>query len=164
MQTSLPAVGASAPDFELPGDGGGTLRLSDLRGRSVVLYFYPKDDTPACTAEAADFSGLADRFAQAGASIVGVSPDNPKKHDKFKARHRLAIPLLSDESHAVLTAYGVWGEKTMFGRKYMGVIRTTFLIDAEGRIARVWPRVTVAGHAEEVLLAAEQLNTAGAKA
>jgi peroxiredoxin Q/BCP len=160
MQPSILAPGAPAPDFQLPRDGGGTLRLSDLRGRPVVLYFYPKDDTTACTAEAIDFSALAGRFARAGVAIVGVSPDSPKKHDKFKAKHGLSVDLVSDEEHAALEAYGVWGEKTMFGRKYMGVIRTTFLIDADGRIARVWPRVSVAGHAEEVLQAAKELKAA----
>jgi len=162
MQPSIPAVGAPAPDFQLPRDGGGTLRLSDLRGRPVVLYFYPKDDTTACTAEAIDFSALSDRFARAGVAIVGVSPDSSKKHDKFKARHGLSIDLVSDEGHAALEAYGVWAEKTMFGRKYMGVVRTTFLIGADGRIARVWPRVAVAGHAGEVLRAAEELKAAPA--
>ena len=160
MQPSILAPGAPAPDFQLPRDGGGTLRLSDLRGRPVVLYFYPKDDTTACTDEAIDFSALAGRFARAGVAIVGVSPDSPKKHDKFKAKHGLSVDLVSDEEHAALEAYGVWGEKTMFGRKYMGVIRTTFLIDADGRITRVWPRVSVAGHAEEVLQAAKELKAA----
>lgn len=160
MHPSPLAVGAQAPDFELPRDGGGTLRLSAFRGRPVVLYFYPKDDTTACTAEAVGFSALADRFARAGVSVIGVSPDSPKKHDKFKARHRISVALVSDEAHAALEAYGVWGEKTMFGRKYMGVIRTTFLIDADGRVARVWPRVSVAGHPEDVLAAAQALVAA----
>lgn len=160
IQPSAPVPGSYAPDFDLPTDGGGTVRLSDLRGRPVVVYFYPKDNTTGCTTEAIGFSSLADRFARVGATVIGISPDSPKKHDKFKAKHQLAVILASDEQHATLQAYGVWGEKTMFGRKYMGVVRTTFLIDADGRVARVWPRVKVAGHAEEVLLAAEGLTGA----
>lgn len=151
------AEGAKAPDFELPRTGGGSLRLSDLRGRPVVLYFYPQDDTSSCTAEAIDFSALRPQFEAAGATVIGVSPDSVKKHDKFKAKHRLDVDLLADEDGKVLRDYAVWGEKSMFGRRYMGVIRTTYLIGADGRIARVWPKVKVPGHAAEVLEAASGL-------
>jgi peroxiredoxin Q/BCP len=154
-------VGAPAPDFELPSDGGGRLKLSDLRGRFAVLFFYPKDDTTACTAEAIDFSSLRNRFSRAGAAVVGISPDSPKKHDKFKARHELTVDLASDTELKTLQAYGVWGQKQMFGRKYMGVIRTTFLVDPQGRIARIWPKVTVAGHAAEVLEAVKAMRAEG---
>ena len=146
-------LGAMAPDFELPRDGRGTLRLSALRGKRVVLFFYPKDDTSACTAEAVDFSTQKRAFAKAGAAIIGISPDSPKKHDKFKAKHGISIDLVSDQAREAAEAYGVWGEKTMFGRKYMGVIRSTFLIAPDGRIERIWRKVSVPGHAEEVLQA-----------
>jgi peroxiredoxin Q/BCP len=149
-------AGAMAPDFELPRDGGGTLRLSALRGKRVVLFFYPKDDTSACTTEAVDFSALKRAFAQAGATIIGISPDSPKKHDKFKARHGISVDLASDQAKEAAEAYGVWGEKTMFGRKYMGVIRSTFLIAPDGRIERAWRKVSVPGHAQEVLEAARE--------
>jgi thioredoxin-dependent peroxiredoxin len=152
-----PAVGTAASEFDLPRGGGGFLRLSDLRGRPVVLFFYPKDDTSACTAEAIDFSVLKPEFERAGAVVVGVSPDSRKKHDKFKAKYDLTVDLLSDEDKNALQAYGVWGEKTMFGRKYMGVIRTTFLIGTDGGILRVWPNVKVEGHAQEVLEAVRGL-------
>jgi thioredoxin-dependent peroxiredoxin len=152
-----PAVGAAAPEFDLPKDGGGSLKLSDLRGSPVVLFFYPKDDTSACTAEAIDFSALKPEFERAGAIVVGVSPDSRKKHDKFKAKYDLTVDLLSDAEKNVLQAYGVWGQKSMFGRKYMGVIRTTFLIGADGRVRRVWPNVRVDGHAQDVLEAVKGL-------
>ena len=146
--------GSPAPDFELPSDGGGRIRLSGLRGRKIVLYFYPKDDTSGCTREAVDFSALVDDFGKAGAVVVGVSPDPVAAHDRFKAKHDLAIGLASDEEKAVLQAYGVWKEKSMYGRKFMGVERSTFLIDGNGVIRRIWRKVKVAGHAEEVLQAA----------
>lgn len=149
--------GSQAPDFTLPADGGGQIRLSDLRGKAVVLYFYPKDDTSGCTREAIDFSGLVADFEKAGAVVVGMSPDPASKHDKFKAKHDLAIDLVSDESKTTLEAYGVWKEKSMYGRKFMGVERSTFLIDKSGTIRRVWRKVKVAGHAEEVLEAARTL-------
>ncbi len=151
------AIGAVAPEFELPRDGGGTLRLSDLGGRPVVLFFYPKDDTSACTAEAIDFSMLQPEFERAGAAVVGISPDSQKKHDKFKAKHKLTVTLLSDEDKSTLQTYGVWGEKTLYGRKYLGVIRTTYLIGADGRFVRIWPQVRVPGHAAEVLEAVRVL-------
>lgn len=140
-----------APDFDLPRDGGGSLRLSGLRGKSAVLFFYPKDDTSGCTQEAIEFSGLKDDFTAAGAVLVGMSPDSAKKHDKFKAKHGLTVDLVSDEDKETLEAYGVWTEKSMYGRKYMGVERSTFLIDPEGKIAKVWRKVKVPGHARSVL-------------
>ena len=149
--------GTPAPDFDLPTDGGGRVRLRDLRGRIVVLYFYPKDDTSGCTKEAIAFSTLYDRFAGAGATIIGISPDSPAKHDKFKAKHDLRVTLASDEEREVIGAYGVWVEKSMYGRKYMGVERSTFLIDRDGRIARIWRKVKVTGHAEAVLEAVQEL-------
>lgn len=149
------AVGDIAPDFELPADGGGTLRLGDLRGKPVVIYFYPRDDTPGCTKEAIGFSCLIDRFAALGVAVIGISGDSPGSHDKFIAKHDLKVRLASDTSQAVMQAWGVWVEKTMYGRKSMGVERSTFLIDAGGRVARVWRKVKVEGHVEEVLAAVE---------
>jgi peroxiredoxin Q/BCP len=153
----LPAAGDKAPDFHLPRDGGTQVSLADFKGRKLVLFFYPKADTPGCTTEARDFSGLAKAFAKAGTALLGVSADAPPKLDRFRDKHDLAVPLASDETHAMLTAYGVWGEKSLYGRRFMGVTRTTVLIDARGRVARVWPKVKVAGHAEEVLAAAKEL-------
>ena len=153
--TDTLSIGDLAPDFDLPADGGGRVSLSALKGQQVVLYFYPKDDTSGCTAEAIAFNGLKAQFEAAGAVVVGVSPDSVKSHDKFKAKYELGFPLASDESKAMLEAYGVWVEKSMYGKKYMGVERTTFLIDAEGRVAKVWRKVKVPGHAEAVLEAAK---------
>lgn len=150
-------VGSPAPDFALPDQDGHTLHLSDFAGRTLVLYFYPKDDTSGCTAEALDFSALADQFAAAGAAVLGVSPDPVKSHGKFRDKHALAIPLASDEDKGVLQAYGVWVEKAMYGRKYMGVERTTVLVDGAGKVAKIWPKVKVSGHAAEVLAAVEAL-------
>ena len=149
--------GQKAPAFELPRDGGGVLRLADLAGKPVVLYFYPQDDTETCTAEAIDFSAHKGEFAKLGAAVIGISPDSVKRHDKFKKKYSLALDLAADEEMKTLNAYGVWGEKTMFGRKYMGVIRKTFLIGGDGRIVQIWPNVRVPGHAEEVLEAARAL-------
>lgn len=154
---AVPEKGSLAPDFELPRDGGGSIRLSSLRGKPVVLYFYPKDDTSGCTVEAVDFSTRKPDFEALGGTILGISPDSMKSHDKFKCKHQLAIDLLSDTEKEVIQAYGLWVEKSMYGRKYMGIDRTTFLIDAHGRIANVWPKVKVAGHAEEVLKAVQAL-------
>jgi len=154
--------GDKAPDFELPRDGGGTLRLSAFRGKPVVLYFYPKDDTSGCTAEALDFSARKGEFDAIGVAIVGVSPDTPKSHDKFKAKHGLAIDLASDTEKNVLQAYGVWTEKSMYGRKYMGVERSTFLIAPDGSIAEAWRKVSVPGHVETVLEAAKKLSAGSA--
>ncbi len=150
-------TGAMAPDFTVLRDGGSTVSMRDFRGRNLVLYFYPKADTPGCTKEAIAFSKLRPAFAQAGADILGVSADPVAKQDKFKEKHGLIIALAADETKNMLQAYGAWGEKTMYGRKFMGVIRKTFLIDGTGRIARIWPKVTVAGHAEEVLAAVRAL-------
>jgi peroxiredoxin Q/BCP len=151
------AIGSPAPDFNLPGDSGRTVRLSELKGRKVVLYFYPKDDTSGCTQEAIAFNGARAAFAAAGTEVIGMSPDSPKSHDKFRAKYDLAFPLASDETKEVLESYGVWVEKSMYGRKYMGVERTTLLVDAEGNVAQVWPKVKVPGHVDEVLAAAQAL-------
>ncbi len=150
-------IGAAAPDFALPTDGGGRARLADLKGKPVVLYFYPKDDTSGCTAEAIAFSGLKPEFDAAGALVIGVSPDSAASHDKFKRKHGLAISLAADPQKAAIEAYGVWKEKSMYGRKYFGVERSTYLIDREGRIAKIWRKVKVPGHADEVLAAAKAL-------
>ncbi len=149
--------GDEAPDFTLARDGGGSLSLGALKGRKLVLYAYPKDDTPSCTQEAIAFNGLRKAFAEAGAEIVGVSPDPVKSHARFKTKHGLDFPLVADETLGMLQAYGLWVEKSMYGRTYMGVERTTFLIDPAGRIARIWRKVKVAGHAEEVLAAVRAL-------
>ncbi len=149
--------GKKAPAFDLPKDGEGRIKLSSLKGQKVVLYFYPKDDTSGCTQEAIDFKGLRKQFEKADTVIVGVSPDSVKSHDKFKAKHELDFDLVSDEDKGMLEAYGVWVEKSMYGRKYMGVERTTVLIDAAGKIAQVWNKVKVPGHAKEVLAAAKAL-------
>ncbi len=148
------AEGMKAPEFSLPRDGGGTVTLSDFAGNKLVLFFYPKDDTSGCTAEAKAFTELKSEFDSAGVALLGMSPDSVKKHDKFIAKHELAVPLASDEEKAILDAYGVWKEKSMYGKKYMGVERTTFLIDASGTIEKIWPKVKVPGHAAAVLEAA----------
>ena len=152
-----PAAGAKAPDFSLAVDDGRKVSLKDFRGKKLVLYFYPKADTPGCTREAIAFNGLKSAFAKADTAILGVSADPVKAQDAFKRKHKLAIPLASDESHKMLADYGVWGEKSMYGRTFMGITRATFLIGADGRIAQVWPKVKVDGHAEEVLAAAKAL-------
>ena len=149
--------GAKAPAFSLPRDGGGTVSLADFAGRTLVLYFYPKADTSGCTKEAIDFSRLKSAFAKAGVDILGVSADPVPAQDKFKAKHKLTIALASDESRRMLEAYGVWQQKSMYGRKYMGIVRATFLIGPDQRIARVWPKVWVTGHAEEVFAAVKAL-------
>ncbi len=149
--------GDKAPDFTLPRDGGGMVSLSGLAPRKVVLYFYPKDDTPGCTTEALDFTRLADEFNAAGAVVVGVSKDSVKAHEKFCAKHGLGVILASDEAGDTCDRYGVWGEKKMYGKTFMGITRATFLIDGTGRIARIWPSVKVDGHAAEVLDAARAL-------
>lgn len=152
------ATGEEAPDFELPADGGQTIRLSALRGSIVVLFFYPKDDTQGCTAEAIDFTALKPHFDGIGAVLVGLSPDSVRRHDSFKRKHGLEVALASDVDKEALQLYGVWAEKTMYGRKYMGVVRSTFLIGRDGRIARIWSGVKVPGHAQEVLEAARALS------
>lgn len=146
--------GQMAPDFDLPRDGGGRVSLGDFRGKKLVLFFYPKDDTSGCTAEAVAFTGLEAEFNAANTAILGLSPDSVKSHDAFKKKHGITVPLASDEEKQVLETYGVWVEKSMYGRKYMGVERTTLLIDENGKILRVWNKVSVPGHVEEVLEAA----------
>lgn len=143
--------GAMAPDFDLPAAGGGSIRLSQLRGRIVVLYFYPKDDTPGCTTEACDFRDRMARVAAAGATVLGVSRDSVKRHAGFRSKYSLNFPLLSDSEGEVHRLYGAWGEKKMYGRTTVGPIRTTVLIDAQGRVSRVWSSVKVKGHADAVL-------------
>lgn len=145
------SVGDAAPEFALPGDGGRTVRLSDFSGRRLVLYFYPKADTSTCTVQAQDFTRLKAGFDAAGVALVGVSHDPVKALDRFRTKHKLGVILATDEGTDVLEAYGVWVEKSMYGRKYMGIERTTFLIGPDGRIVRIWPKVTVKGHAEAVL-------------
>lgn len=149
--------GDPAPGFLLPRDGGDMVSLAEFEGRKLALFAYPKDDTPGCTQEAIAFNGLRQEFAAADTALLGISPDSAKRHDKFKAKHDLTLPLLADDTQDVLRAYGVWVEKSMYGRSFMGVERSTFLIDRDGRIARIWRKVKVAGHAEEVLAAAQAL-------
>jgi peroxiredoxin Q/BCP len=155
--SGMPEPGSAAPAFSLPTDGGGETSLGAYKGRKLVIYFYPKADTPGCTKESIDFNRLRAEFEKAGTAILGVSADPVKAQDRFKAKYRLNFQLASDPAHAMLKAYGVWAQKSMFGRKYMGIVRTTFLIDQKGRIARVWRKVTVEGHAAEVLEAAKSL-------
>jgi peroxiredoxin Q/BCP len=151
------AEGAKAPAFTLPRDDGTRVSLKDFKGRNLVLYFYPKADTSGCTKEAIAFSGLKAAFAKAGTDILGVSADPVAALEKFKTKHKLTVGLATDETRKMLADYGAWGEKSMYGRKYMGIFRKTFLIDGEGRIAHLWPKVKVAGHAEEVLDAVRSL-------
>ncbi len=146
-------VGDPAPDFSLPTDGGGQVALKDLRGKKVVLYFYPKDDTSGCTKEACAFRDAQPDFSAANAVVLGVSKDGVASHEKFKTKHDLPFTLLSDEDGKVCEAYGVWVEKSMYGRKFMGIERATFLIDEEGVIREIWRKVKVSGHAEAVLKA-----------
>lgn len=150
--------GAKAPDFSLPRDGGGTVSLADFAGRSLVLYFYPRANTPGCTREAIDFSRLKSAFNRAGAEVLGVSADPVKAQDAFKSKHKLTIALASDETRRMLEDYGAWQEKSLYGRKFMGIVRMTFLIGPDRRIARIWPKVSIDGHAEDVLAAAKALS------
>jgi peroxiredoxin Q/BCP len=150
-------VGDAAPYFAIADDQGKTHSLKDYRGKSVILYFYPKDNTPGCTTEACDFRDNFSRLKSKGVVVLGVSPDSEKSHQNFKGKFELPFPLLVDSDKKLCQAYGVWKEKSMYGRKYMGVERTTLLIDAEGKIARVWRKVKVPGHAEEVLMAVKAL-------
>jgi len=145
--------GAKAPAFSLPSDEGGTVTLEALKGKKVVLYFYPKDDTTGCTTQACEFRDTWESVKRKGAVILGVSPDGVKSHGKFKQKYALPFPLLADEDHAVAEAYGAWGAKSMYGRKYLGVLRTTFIIDERGRVAKVFEKVKPKGHAAEVLAA-----------
>lgn len=156
--SNIPAIGDELPDIALTGADGGTVKPSDFRGQKLVLFFYPKDDTPGCTTENKDFSALAGEFAQAGVALLGISKDSPEKHRKFIAKYGLTAPLASDaETGGLSDALGIWAEKSMYGKTYMGMVRTTLLIDAAGRIAQVWDKVKVKGHAEEVLAAAKAL-------
>jgi peroxiredoxin Q/BCP len=149
--------GSPAPDFTLPTDGDGSVTLSALRGKPVVVYFYPKDDTSGCTKEAIGFSCLKPDFDAIGAVVIGISPDDAKSHEKFRAKHELSVVLAADEERKAIDAFGVWVEKSMYGRAYMGVDRSTFLIDRDGKVAKAWRKVKVPGHAEEVLAAAKAL-------
>jgi peroxiredoxin Q/BCP len=156
--TGRPDIGDPIPDIALEMPDGGSVRPSDFRGRKLVLFFYPKDDTPGCTTENKDFSALMGDFEKAGTALLGVSKDPPKKHLKFAAKHELTAPLASDtETDGLADALGIWTEKSMYGRTYMGMERTTYLLDADGAIARIWRKVKVKGHAEEVLAAARAL-------
>jgi peroxiredoxin Q/BCP len=150
--------GDLAPVFDLPSDSGEPVRLKSLRGRPVVLFFYPKDDTEGCTLEAREFSALAERFERADAHLIGISPDSPRRHVNFKCKHELDLCLVSDEEKAAATAYGVWVQKSMYGKTYMGVERSTFLISRQGRILQSWRKVKPQGHAAEVLAAVEALT------
>ena len=148
--------GAKAPSFSLPSDGGGRIALKDLKGKTVVLYFYPKDDTSGCTTEACEFRDTWKAVKAAGAVVLGVSPDAVASHDKFKAKYDLPFPLLADVDHAVAESYGAWGEKSMYGRKYMGILRTTFVISGAGKIVKIFEKVKPKGHAAEVLAALKE--------
>ncbi len=153
----MPDIGQTAPDFTLPRDGGGTMTLSEQRPKAVVLYFYPRDDTPGCTREAIAFTDIGPDLAAANTIVIGISRDSAAKHDRFIAKHDLTVALVSDADSNVCEQYGTWVEKNMYGKKHMGIERTTFLIDSTGRIAQVWRRVKVPGHAEAVLDAARAL-------
>ena len=156
MATPL-EVGSKAPSFKLPRDGGSTVSLADFKGKALVIYFYPRADTPGCTRESIDFSTLNAKFQKAGVAVLGVSADPVAAQDKFKTKLDLTIPLLSDETHKMLEAYGAWAKKSMYGKTFMGIVRMTLLIGPDGRIARIWPKVKVDGHAAEVLKAAQAL-------
>jgi peroxiredoxin Q/BCP len=150
-------IGSSAPDFDLPRDGGGRVKLTDFHGRPLVLFFYPKDDTSGCTAESLAFTALSEEFGKTGTTVVGMSPDSVQCHDRFIKKHSLSVVLASDEERTTLEAYGVWKQKRMYGRSFMGVERTTFLVRADGTIGTIWQKVKVPGHAEAVLAAVQNL-------
>jgi peroxiredoxin Q/BCP len=152
------AEGAKAPSFHLPRDGGGMIALSDFAGKKLVLFFYPRADTPGCTREAIDFTRLKGAFAESGTEVLGISADSLKAQESFRDKHKLAVPLISDEKHQMLEAYGAWGEKSMYGKTFLGILRTTVLIDRDARVTRVWRRVKVDGHADAVLAAAKALH------
>ena len=154
------AEGKNAPAFRLPRDGGDTVSLADFAGQQLVVFFYPRADTPGCTKEAIDFTRLKGDFAAAGTAVLGVSADTVKAQEAFRNKHELAVPLISDERHEMLEAYGAWGEKSLYGRTFLGIIRTTVLIGSDGKVARVWRNVRVDGHADEVLAAARALSLA----
>jgi peroxiredoxin Q/BCP len=149
--------GAKAPDFRLPRDGGDSVALSDFSGKKLVLFFYPRADTPGCTREAIDFTRLSGDFADAGATVLGISADSQRAQESFRDKHKLSVPLISDEKHQMLEAYGAWGEKSMYGRTFLGIIRTTVLIGSDGRVAKIWRNVRVDGHADQVLETARTL-------
>ncbi len=151
------AEGAKAPGFRLPRDGGDSVALSDFSGKKLVLFFYPRADTPGCTREAIDFTRLARDFTASGTAVLGVSADTQKAQESFRDKHKLSVPLISDEKHQMLEAYGAWGEKSMYGRTFLGIIRTTVLVGNDGRVAKVWRHVKVDGHADQVLEAARSL-------
>jgi thioredoxin-dependent peroxiredoxin len=151
--------GAKAPDFRLPRDGGDSVALSDFSGKKLVLFFYPRADTPGCTREAIDFTRLASAFAASGTAVLGISADSQKAQESFRDKHKLSVPLISDEKHQMLAAYGAWGEKSMYGKTFEGILRTTVLIGADGRVKRIWRTVRVDGHAEDVLAAARSAST-----
>ncbi|MBH5371820.1 peroxiredoxin [Bradyrhizobium glycinis] len=151
------AEGQKAPAFRLPRDGGDVVTLADYAGQKLVLFFYPRADTPGCTKEAIDFTRLADAFAAAGTAVLGISADPVKAQEKFRDKHKLGVPLISDETHEMLEAYGAWGEKSMYGKSFVGILRTTVLVGADGKVARIWRNVRVDGHADEVLEAARSL-------
>ncbi|WP_240789460.1 thioredoxin-dependent thiol peroxidase [Pseudooceanicola onchidii] len=157
MSKPMPEVGETAPDFTLPQDDGDPVTLSAQQPAPVVLFFYPKDDTPGCTTENKDFTAMQTDFALAGAKVIGVSKDTVEKHAKFRKKHELSVILVSDADGQTCEDYGVWGEKKMYGKTFMGITRATFLIDADGKIAKVWPKVKVDGHAAEVLEAVKAL-------
>ena len=156
-KTAVLAEGARAPAFRLPRDGGGSVALSDFSGKKLVLFFYPKADTPGCTREAIDFTRLSGAFSESGTAVLGISADSVKRQETFRDKHALAVPLISDEQHEMLDAYGAWGEKSMYGRTFQGILRTTVLIGTDGRVARIWRHVRVDGHADQVLAAAREL-------
>ncbi len=157
---TTPQVGDKAPDITLPSDGGGTVSLKDYKGQKIVVYFYPKDDTPGCTAESCSLSENLSALNKLNCAVIGISKDSVKKHDKFKAKYNLKFPLASDEEGDVCERYGVWAEKSMMGRKYMGILRTTFLIDENGKIEHVWENVKVDGHTDEILAALKEAKAA----
>jgi thioredoxin-dependent peroxiredoxin len=154
---AMPDVGDKAPAFTLEDQSGKTVKLSDFKGKKVVLYFYPKDDTPGCTREACSFRDEHSALQEAGAVVLGVSPDSEASHAKFAGKYKLNFPLLADPDHAVSEKYGAWGEKSLYGRKFMGIQRSTFLIDGSGKVARVWPKVKVDGHVDQVLEAIKEV-------
>jgi peroxiredoxin Q/BCP len=154
---AMPDVGDKAPAFSLEDQSGKTVKLSDFKGKTVVLYFYPKDDTPGCTREACAFRDEHSALKKAGAVVLGVSPDSGPSHAKFAGKYKLPFPLLADTDHAISEKYGAWGEKSLYGRKFMGITRSTFLIDASGKVARVWPKVKVDGHVDQVLEAIREV-------
>ena len=158
MAHNMVHEGGAAPEFEFEDSSGKIIRLSDLKGKPVVVYFYPRDDTSGCTRQAIEFTQMINDFYSLGAKIIGVSPDTAASHEKFKAKHNLKVQLAADTEKSVAQAYGVWVSKSMYGRKYMGVERSTFLIDADGAIARIWRKVRVPGHVEKVLEAVQQLS------